>query len=73
MNTLIANLKEAFTSLFGYPGDFGGCVVALLHVVLVEQVKTATAGQYQSTTGLKESIYLCQAKDGARHIMTIRN
>ncbi|WP_372880476.1 galactokinase [Psychromonas sp.] len=52
-------------------GGFGSYVAALLPVTLVKQVEAAIAAQYEAATGLKESIYLSQAKDGARHIMTI--
>ncbi len=51
----------------------GGCVVALLPRDLVKQVKSAIVRQYKAATGLQESIYLCRAEDGARHIITIRN
>lgn len=46
-------------------GGFGGCIVAVMPPELVEPVKAAVAEQYQAATGLKESIYVCQAKDGA--------
>ncbi|MCG9664394.1 galactokinase [Vibrio mediterranei] len=46
-------------------GGFGGCVVSLIPPTLVEAVTTAIAEQYETATGLKESIYVCQAKDGA--------
>lgn len=46
-------------------GGFGGCVVSLIPPTLVEAVTTAIAEQYEAATGLKESIYVCQAKDGA--------
>ncbi|WP_026339506.1 galactokinase [Psychromonas ossibalaenae] len=46
-------------------GGFGGCIVALVPPTLVEQVKAAVESKYQAATGLKESIYVCQAKDGA--------
>jgi galactokinase len=46
-------------------GGFGGCVVALVPPSLVEQVTAALISQYQVRTGLKESIYVCQAQAGA--------
>ncbi|WP_028863811.1 galactokinase [Psychromonas aquimarina] len=46
-------------------GGFGGCIVALVPPTLVEQVKAAVESKYQAATGLKESIYVCRAKDGA--------
>ncbi len=46
-------------------GGFGGCIVALMPPVLVDAVKEAVAEKYQVATGLKESLYVCQAKVGA--------
>jgi galactokinase len=46
-------------------GGFGGCIVSLMPPALVDDVKAAVEAQYQTATGLKESIYVCQAKDGA--------
>lgn len=54
-------------------GGFGGCVVALVPNDRVEAVKLVVTSQYKAATGLKESIYVCQAKDGAKHLITIRN
>ncbi|ENM5739946.1 galactokinase [Vibrio mimicus] len=46
-------------------GGFGGCVVALVAPSQVEAVKQAVAEQYQMATGLKETIYVCHATEGA--------
>jgi galactokinase len=46
-------------------GGFGGCVVALVPPTLVDDVKAAIGAQYQKASGLKESIYVCQAMSGA--------
>ena len=46
-------------------GGFGGCVVALVPLALVDDVKAAVEAQYEKATGLKESIYVCQATRGA--------
>ncbi|MCW8345318.1 galactokinase [Vibrio sp. ZSDZ65] len=46
-------------------GGFGGCIVSLIPPSLVGEVTAAIAEQYEAATGLKESIYVCQAKDGA--------
>ncbi len=46
-------------------GGFGGCIVALVPPGLVDEVKTVVEAKYQAATGLKESIYVCQAKEGA--------
>lgn len=49
-------------------GGFGGCIVALVKPEHVEPVKTAIAAQYQTQTGLKETVYVCQASAGAGEI-----
>ncbi|WP_413283872.1 galactokinase [Vibrio sp. MA40-2] len=46
-------------------GGFGGCIVALVPPALVENVRAVIEEKYQAATGLKESIYVCQATDGA--------
>ncbi|MGR5117880.1 galactokinase [Vibrio astriarenae] len=46
-------------------GGFGGCIVALVPPALVSDVKATVEREYQAQTGLKEDIYVCQAKDGA--------
>ncbi|WP_413112435.1 galactokinase [Thaumasiovibrio sp. DFM-14] len=46
-------------------GGFGGCIVALVLPAQVDAIKAAVAAQYEAATGLKASIYVCQAKDGA--------
>lgn len=46
-------------------GGFGGCIVALIPPVLVDEVKATVEAKYQAETGLKASIYVCQAKEGA--------
>lgn len=46
-------------------GGFGGCIVALVPPVFVDEVKAAVEELYETATGLKESIYVCQAKNGA--------
>ncbi|MBF9000098.1 galactokinase [Vibrio nitrifigilis] len=46
-------------------GGFGGCVVSLVPPQLVDAVKQAIAEQYEAKTGLKETIYVCHATDGA--------
>lgn len=46
-------------------GGFGGCVVALIAPDLVESVKKAIEQQYEAKTGLKATIYICQAVKGA--------
>lgn len=46
-------------------GGFGGCIVALVPPALVNDVKAAVEREYGAKTGLKEDIYVCQAKEGA--------
>ncbi len=46
-------------------GGFGGCVVAIVPPALVDEVTAAIDSQYEQASGLKESIYVCQAKSGA--------
>ncbi|MCU4674537.1 galactokinase [Catenovulum sp. 2E275] len=46
-------------------GGFGGCVVALVPDHLLTQVQQAVETQYQAKTGLKESIFICTAEQGA--------
>lgn len=46
-------------------GGFGGCVVALVPFQLVDEVTQTIQSQYETQTGLKEAIYICQAENGA--------
>lgn len=46
-------------------GGFGGCIVALVPPMLVDEVKAAVEELYEAKIGLKESIYVCQATNGA--------
>lgn len=46
-------------------GGFGGCVVALVPMQLVEAVKRAVATEYIARTGIQESVYICTAEQGA--------
>ena len=50
-------------------GGFGGCVVSLVPPSLVDAVKLAVEAQYQAKTGLKETIYVCKAMDGAGEVI----
>ena len=49
-------------------GGFGGCIVALVPPSLVDDVKAAVEMQYFEKTGLKETIYVCKAMNGAHEI-----
>jgi len=46
-------------------GGFGGCVVALVPTVMVEEVKDVVNSRYEEEYGLKANIYLCTATQGA--------
>ena len=46
-------------------GGFGGCVVALVPEECVDPVKQAVAQQYEATTGIKETFYVCKPSQGA--------
>ncbi|MCB9100388.1 MAG: hypothetical protein H6632_12670 [Anaerolineales bacterium] len=45
-------------------GGFGGCVVGLAPQALVSAVEIAIADQYPAMTGLKATVYVCQASAG---------
>jgi len=46
-------------------GGFGGCVVALVHKSQTGQIIEHVANHYHAAFGLHETVYLCQAVDGA--------
>ncbi|WP_318493868.1 galactokinase [Photobacterium leiognathi] len=71
VDTLVEIVKDVIGEQGGVRmtgGGFGGCIVALVPPTLVDDVKAAVETKYQAATGLKESIYVCQAKDGAGKI-----
>ena len=45
-------------------GGFGGCVVALAPQEMVSEIKAAIAKQYPTVSGLKATVYVCQASTG---------
>ncbi|ELA9243563.1 galactokinase [Vibrio alginolyticus] len=68
IDTLVEMVKDVIGDQGGVRmtgGGFGGCVVALVPPALVEKVKATVETNYEAATGLKESIYVCQAKPGA--------
>ncbi len=68
IDRLVAIIKNVIESNGGVRmtgGGFGGCVVALLPHHLVDETIAAIEKNYEDSTGLKESIYICKAKDGA--------
>ncbi|MGO2318341.1 MAG: galactokinase [Vibrio toranzoniae] len=74
IDTLVDMVKEVIGDQGGVRmtgGGFGGCIVALVPPALVDEIKTTVEQKYQAATGLKESIYVCQAKDGAGLIEVI--
>ncbi|UZJ43626.1 galactokinase [Marinimicrobium sp. C6131] len=46
-------------------GGFGGCVVALVPRELVGAVEQAVSDKYHKRTGIRESLYICTAEQGA--------
>src|SRR5476649_2968188 len=46
-------------------GGFGGCIVALIPVDLVDSVRETVAREYPAQTDLKETCYVCTASQGA--------
>nr|WP_237742339.1 galactokinase [Gayadomonas joobiniege] len=46
-------------------GGFGGCVVSLVPKNLTEAVKQVVNEKYEAKTGLKASIFVCSAEQGA--------
>ncbi|PMH25979.1 galactokinase [Vibrio lentus] len=74
VDTLVDMVKDVIGDQGGVRmtgGGFGGCIVALVPPALVDEIKTTVEQKYQAATGLKESIYVCQAKDGASLIEVI--
>ncbi|MCK6262494.1 galactokinase [Vibrio sp. ZSDE26] len=68
VDALVEIVKDVISTQGGVRmtgGGFGGCIVALVPPALVDDVKAAVEAKYQAATGLKESIYVCQAKPGA--------
>jgi len=68
VDTLVDMVKEVIGDEGGVRmtgGGFGGCIVSLVPPSLVDRVIKAVEEGYQAATGLKESIYICKAKDGA--------
>ena len=49
-------------------GGFGGCIVALAPHDKVDAVRKIIADNYENTTGLKETFYVCTASQGVRVI-----
>ena len=72
VDTIVDIVKEVIGTQGGVRmtgGGFGGCVVSLVPPSLVDAVKQAVEAQYQTKTGLKETIYVCKAMDGAGEVV----
>lgn len=67
MDTIVA-LAQGHIACYGARmtgGGFGGCAVALVHAEEAQTFVESVAASYQEATGLKPSIYVCRATDGA--------
>jgi UDPglucose--hexose-1-phosphate uridylyltransferase len=49
-------------------GGFGGCTINLVATEDCSEFKRRVAAQYESRTGLKPEIYICEASDGAKKV-----
>lgn len=49
-------------------GGFGGCIVALVPIDKVDEVRQTVADNYQKRFGIKEDFYVCYASEGASHV-----
>ena len=71
IDTLVDMIKDVIGESGGVRmtgGGFGGCIVSIVPNDLVEQVKHKVEEQYEKLTGLKASIYVCEATAGASEI-----
>jgi len=74
IDTLVDMVKDVIGDKGGVRmtgGGFGGCIVALMPFELVDQTIASVEEKYLAATGLKESIYVCKAKDGAGLVETL--
>jgi galactokinase len=46
-------------------GGFGGCTINLVHSGRAEEVQQRLEQNYETRTGLKPTILVCEASDGA--------
>lgn len=72
VDLLVEIVKKQIGSLGGVRmtgGGFGGCIVALMPPEKVAAVTQAVEAEYEAASGLKESIYVCQAKQGAAAVV----
>ena len=50
-------------------GGFGGCIVALMPHAMVEGACQLIESTYEAHSGIKETIYICTASDGAGEVL----
>ncbi|WNJ95122.1 galactokinase [Vibrio ruber] len=75
IDILVEMVKEVIGDAGGVRmtgGGFGGCIVALIPSRLVEPVTATVESRYEQETGLKESIYVCKATEGAGVVASYR-
>lgn len=68
VDTLVAIIDEVIGTQGGVRmtgGGFGGCVVALVPKELVPVVENTVSVEYHARTGIRESLYICTAEEGA--------
>ncbi|KEY57452.1 galactokinase [Serratia sp. DD3] len=69
IDTLVTIVKQVIGDRGGVRmtgGGFGGCIVALMPVDLVEPVRATVAQEYpRQTNGLKETFYVCKPSQGS--------
>jgi galactokinase len=46
-------------------GGFGGCTINLVHSARAEEVQQRLVQLYEAKTGLRPTIIICEASDGA--------
>ena len=65
---IMADVAEAHSGCYGARmtgAGFGGCAVALVDGAATADFSRAVASEYEKTTGLRPSIYVCAAAEGA--------
>ncbi|WP_279156907.1 galactokinase [Obesumbacterium proteus] len=68
IDTLVEIVKDVIGERGGVRmtgGGFGGCIVALMPLDLVEEVRATVEREYPAQTGLKETFYVCYPSQGA--------
>ncbi len=52
-------------------GGFGGCIVALSPKDRVDAIRDIVEAEYESSTGLRADIFVCQPSEGARALTSV--